>query len=376
MQLQSGFVSCEPSWCITSRVFRFAIEPPAQGEEATYVELDFLAPAELFETHKMVTLTGRANGWELERRSYSSPGRYIYAAHIPEPALRSRPVTFEFELDKSFRQWETGKVQGLVVIAAGLKPYEATVEYQTAQGSRAREEYAQAAEAIRKMPPGAIKDLELAFRRLPAWDTVRFHGIETRQNPFDLWMTQQIIFEVRPQCVIEIGTGHGGAALYYAQVLSAAGFENSSMITVDEVDRTAEASKLPMWGRVFFIQGDPVSKPVRERVSQLAGGRPSMVIVNYDGDAHRFLSALRTYAPMVSAGSYLVAALTHVGGKSAGGAQDLAARAAVQRFLSEPAGRDFTADPSREIYLTTWNPGGWLKRHPAGGSASGKGETR
>jgi len=376
MRLDSGFVFCNPSWCMTSRVFRFSMEAPPQGEEATYLELDIVAPAELFEAHNAVTLTGRANGVELERRTYRAPGRSVYAAHIPAPALRNRPVTFEFELDKSFRNWETGKTHGLVMVSASLKPYEATLEHQSAQAARAREEYAKAAEAVRKMPPGALRDLGQAFRRLPAWDGVRFQGIETRHNPFDLWMTQQIIFEVRPECVIEIGTGRGGAALYYSRALSAAGFENSSVITVDGEDRTEEAAKRPMWGRVLFIQGDPLSRTAAERVSELARGRPSMVVVNYDGNAERFLGAMRTYAPLVSEGSYLIAALTHVGGKSAGIVPDPAARAALERFLREPAGQAFAADPSREMYLATWNPGGWLRRHAAAAGANPKGESQ
>ncbi len=376
MQLQGGFVSCNPSWCMTGRVFRFAMEPPPRGEEATYLELDLVAPADLFEAQEAVTLTGRANGFELERRTYRAPGRYVYAAHIPEPALRARRVTFEFELDKSFRHWETGTVQGLIVISASLKPYEATLEHQTAQAARAREEYAKAAKALWEKPAAALRDLDQAFRSIPAWDDLRFQGIEVRHNPFDLWMTQQIIFEVRPECVIELGTGRGGEALYYARVLSAAGFENSSVVTVDAEDRTQEAAKLPMWGRVVFVQGDPASPAAFEQVLQFARDRPAMVIVNYDGNAERFFAALRTYAPLVSEGSYLIAALTQVGGKQARNVPDPAARAAIERFLRDPAGKGFAADRSREMYLATWNPGGWLKRRAQSGDSRRKGESQ
>jgi hypothetical protein len=36
--------------------------------------------------------------------------------------------------------------------------------------------------------------------------------------------------------------------------------------------------------------------------------------------------------------------------------------AAVRRFLSEPAGRDFEQDFTREALVMTSYPGGWLRR--------------
>ncbi|MBI4875456.1 MAG: hypothetical protein HY822_12555 [Acidobacteria bacterium] len=358
---QAGFAECNGSWCMTSRVFRFTMDPPAAGEQATFLEFDFILPEELTTAYGEVTLTGRVNGIEVGRRTYRTPARYAFTAQVPEPALKTRPAVVEFELDKSFKDGESGRVQGLVAVRASLLPYEATDEYRVLMALRAREEYKKALDGRRKMPAAKLNELDQLFRRLPAWDSVAFHGIPTAQNPLDLWTLQQIIFEVRPEWVIEIGTGRGGAALYFAQVLAGIGLADAHVLTVDPADQTQEAAKHPLWGTVIFLHGQPGDPKIVERAVNEARGKPAVVAINFDGSEERLLAAMRVYGPLVSAGSYLVVGDTRRGG-----------RAAIERFLREPAGQDFTVDASREMFITTWNAGGWLKRNAAAAGTKGE----
>jgi len=43
-----------------------------------------------------------------------------------------------------------------------------------------------------------------------------FQNVRIIKNPLDLWMLQQIAYEVQPDFVIETGTWMGGSALYWA----------------------------------------------------------------------------------------------------------------------------------------------------------------
>jgi cephalosporin hydroxylase len=43
----------------------------------------------------------------------------------------------------------------------------------------------------------------------------RYLGVVTLQNPLDVWITQEIFFEVKPDFVVETGTFQGGSALLY-----------------------------------------------------------------------------------------------------------------------------------------------------------------
>ena len=47
----------------------------------------------------------------------------------------------------------------------------------------------------------------------------RFLGIETWQNPLDVWITQEIIHETKPDFIVDVGTHRGGSAAVWATLL-------------------------------------------------------------------------------------------------------------------------------------------------------------
>ena len=51
------------------------------------------------------------------------------------------------------------------------------------------------------------------------WARQRFMGVQCQQNPMDAWILQEILFDARPQLLIETGTQNGGGALYYAAMM-------------------------------------------------------------------------------------------------------------------------------------------------------------
>ena len=53
----------------------------------------------------------------------------------------------------------------------------------------------------------AVKRFVVSWKTNPAgiWSN-RFLGVKTIQNPLDAWVTQEILFEVRPDYVVETGT--------------------------------------------------------------------------------------------------------------------------------------------------------------------------
>ncbi len=70
---------------------------------------------------------------------------------------------------------------------------------------------------------------------------VTYRGISAIRCPFDYVMYQMIISEVRPDLVIEIGTNHGGGALYIADLMDKIG--QGMIHTMDIVDKTGELVK-------------------------------------------------------------------------------------------------------------------------------------
>jgi len=63
---------------------------------------------------------------------------------------------------------------------------------------------------------------------------VTYRGIEAIKAPFDYVMYQMILFEVKPDLIIEIGSRKGGSALYLADLLTLIG--NGEIHTIDVAD--------------------------------------------------------------------------------------------------------------------------------------------
>jgi cephalosporin hydroxylase len=119
--------------------------------------------------------------------------------------------------------------------------------------------------------------------------------------------------------------------------------------------------------RIVKVTGDTRDPRVVGRVGELAEGRRTLVVHDASHQAKVVLDDLRNYSPLVSPGSYLIVE---------DGVRDFLAGlpgpvAAIDRFLRESD--DFEVDESRERYLLTYNPRGFLRRKgglpPPGDSA-------
>jgi cephalosporin hydroxylase len=176
-----------------------------------------------------------------------------------------------------------------------------------------------------------------------------------------MWVYQEMVYELRPDVVVEIGSYAGGSALYLAQVLDQVG--KGIVVTID-IDRSVYVAEHP---RIVTVTGDSSSEPIVERVKELCRDRTVLVI--HDGDHARpqVLKDLEAYAPLVSVGSYLIVEdgicdqfPPGTAGGIFGDFPDGGPLAATEEFLS--AHDEFVVDDARERYIITYNPRGFLKR--------------
>jgi cephalosporin hydroxylase len=70
---------------------------------------------------------------------------------------------------------------------------------------------------------------------------ITYKGIKAIKCPFDYVIYQMIIFEVKPDLVIEIGTNIGGGALYIADLLDSNG--KGVLHTIDIIDQVDPKAK-------------------------------------------------------------------------------------------------------------------------------------
>jgi len=185
----------------------------------------------------------------------------------------------------------------------------------------------------------------------------RYHGVETHKCPLDLWVYQELLCELRPSLVVELGTYLGGTTLFIAHQLDA--LMNGQILTVDVV-----SNDRPAHSRITYLEGDTADERVIDVIGEAASATDGHVLVIHDAD-HRYEYVIRDlagYSSFVTPGSYLIVEDTNVNGHPVLADWGAGPWEAVDDFLKLHG--DFERDAAREKFLLSYNPGGFLRRKP------------
>ena len=129
------------------------------------------------------------------------------------------------------------------------------------------------------------------------------------QYPQDMIAMQEIIWQVKPDLVIETGIAHGGSLIYYASLLELIG--NGEVLGIDidiREHNRKEIEKHPMFKRIKMIEGSSISDEIIEEVKKYAAGKKSILVCLDSNHTHdHVLKELELYSPLVSLHSYIVA---------------------------------------------------------------------
>lgn len=129
------------------------------------------------------------------------------------------------------------------------------------------------------------------------------------QYPQDMIAMQEIIWQVKPDLVIETGIAHGGSLIYYASLLELIGKGEVLGIDIDIREHNRkEIEKHPMFKRIKMIEGSSISDEIIEQVKKYAAGKKSILVCLDSNHTHdHVLKELQLYSPFVSLHSYIVA---------------------------------------------------------------------
>lgn len=192
------------------------------------------------------------------------------------------------------------------------------------------------------------------------WRRTRYLGILTQQFPTDLWMLQEIIADLKPDFIIETGTYHGGSTLFFADVMDRIN-EHGKVITVDIDPKIEKASTFATFrNRVEAIKGDSVSPEVISEIARRVGGGTVLVTLDSLHTKEHVLKEMNIYSKFVTAGSYLIVQDTNINGHPVYPTFGPGPMEAVEEFLKN--NRDFEVDRSREKFMLTAYPSGFLKK--------------
>lgn len=187
------------------------------------------------------------------------------------------------------------------------------------------------------------------------WQDTFWQGIPTWKCPLDLWVYQEIIFEQRPDVIVETGTAFGGSALFLASMCDLVG--KGQVMTIDVEDK----DERPEHERIQYILGSSTSEEIVERVEQrVPEGGQVLVILDSDHSKQHVLEELRTYSRFVVGGGYMVVEDTNVNGHPVRPDFGPGPMEAVDAFLEE--NEDFLVDSGKEKFYMTFNPRGFLKK--------------
>jgi cephalosporin hydroxylase len=164
-----------------------------------------------------------------------------------------------------------------------------------------------------------------------------------------------MISEVRPDWVIETGTGDGGRALFLASICDLVG--HGQVLAID----TDLAADLPEHPRLRYLAGVAQATSVVAEVRDLIGeGARALVVLGSRVPRHDTIQQFDAYAPLVPIGSYVVVADTIVNGHPVWPAFGPGPKEGLKQILNQHG--EFVANPAMEKYSLTFNPGGFLRR--------------
>lgn len=181
------------------------------------------------------------------------------------------------------------------------------------------------------------------------------------QYPQDMVAMQELIWQVKPDLIIETGIAHGGSLILSASMLVlldyceavAAGkmldprATRRRVLGIDIDIRSHNRAAIeahPMAHRIDMIQGSSIAPEIIAQVHDIAGGHERVLVCLDSNHTHEHvLAELEAYAPLTNKGSYCVVFDTII--------EDMPA----EMFPDRPWG------PGNNPKTAVWQ---WLKAHP------------
>lgn len=200
-----------------------------------------------------------------------------------------------------------------------------------------------------KNPPIATEQFLYQYCNVNHW-----LGYRMQKNPLDLIAYHNIIYDLRPDLLIECGTWHGGSALYFATLMDQ--INHGVVMTVDLYDWPLR----PKHERIYYYTYSSVDPETAKALGAFAVHESRvMVVLDSDHTKEHVLKELDLYAPFVTPASYLVVEDTNIHGHPLRTDLPEGPWEAVHEWL--PSHPEFEIDPVIEPVFSN-NPEGWLRR--------------
>ena len=128
------------------------------------------------------------------------------------------------------------------------------------------------------------------------------------QFPQDMIALQEIIWDVKPDIIIETGIAHGGSLIFSASMLQLIGRGKVIGIDIDiRKHNKDEIKKHPLYKRIKMIEGSSVDPKIIKKVfSAVKHKKKIMVFLDSNHTHEHVLKELEAYSSLVKKGSYII----------------------------------------------------------------------
>lgn len=190
------------------------------------------------------------------------------------------------------------------------------------------------------------------------------------QFPQDIVALQEIIWEVKPDLIIETGIARGGSLVFSASMLELLG-GSGQVIGIDiEIRRhnRLRIEKHPMFKRIIMIEGSSIDPLVVSKIKKYVKGKKRVLVyLDSNHTKDHVLKELEFYSPFVSKGSYLIVFDTVVEDMPKSFFQDKPwgkgnnPKTAVMEFLRKNKNFEINKSIQQKLLITV-APEGFLRR--------------
>ena len=218
------------------------------------------------------------------------------------------------------------------------------------------------------------------FEENQVFQYMSWMGVFMQQDPMDAFAIQDMLWRVKPDLIIEIGSNTGGGAIFYATVMK--GYNpDGKIVTLDVKDISnwnkknndrcvgcVLATEHKWWndGMINFIKGRVTDKEIRDKVQPFVDAAKTVLVI--EDASHRYPDTLQNIEASyqwVTPGSYLLVQDTKMDRFVAGlgrkyGKLKFGPMRSVDEFVAKHP--DFVIDRRFEYFLYSQHHRGFLKR--------------
>lgn len=140
-------------------------------------------------------------------------------------------------------------------------------------------------------------------------------GVPIIQMPADVMATQEVVWNTKPDVIIETGVARGGSMIFMASLLKVIGKGKVVGVDIDiRAHNRDSIEKHPLSPLITLIEGPSTTTETLAKVrAEIPAGASVMVVLDSDHGRDHVLEELRCYGPLVTQGQYIVVADTVLG---------------------------------------------------------------